>query len=106
VRAAAVRRTAFAAGAWKLRMGAGELDSLAINAAWALHNLIVLAAAIGAACERPQVRAAQRVPARLPAMLRFADGTTAAAETRDLGRDGASVTLRAPVPMSQREQLW
>ena len=103
---AAVNLTAIAAGAWKLRMGDGELDSLAINAAWALHNLIVLAAAIGAACERPQVRAAQRVPARLPAMLRFADGTTAAAETRDLGRDGASVTLRAPVPMSQREQVW
>jgi len=103
---AAVNLAAIASGAWKLRMGDGELDSLAINAAWALHNLIVLAAAIGAACERPQVRAAQRVPARLPAMLRFADGTTAAAETRDLGRDGASVTLRGVVPMSEREQVW
>jgi cellulose synthase (UDP-forming) len=103
---ASVNLTAIAAGAWKLRMGDGELDSLAINAAWALHNLIVLAAAIGAACERPQVRATQRVPARMPAMLRFADGTTAAAETRDLGRDGASVTLRGPVPISEREQVW
>src|SRR5438477_12868242 len=75
----AVNLAALAAGAWKLRMGQGDLDSLAINAAWALHNLIILGAAVGAAGERPQVRAAQRVPARLPAMLRFSDGTTAAA---------------------------
>src|SRR5439155_1575747 len=102
----AVNLAALAAGAWKLRTGQGDLDSLAINAAWALHNLIILGAAVGAACERPQVRAAQRVPARLPAMLRFSDGTTAAAETRDLGRDGASITLRAPATLSRREQLW
>jgi len=103
---AVVNLAALAAGAWKLRTGQGDLDSLAINAAWALHNLIILGAAVGAACERPQVRAAQRVPARLPAMLRFSDGTTAAAETRDLGRDGASITLRAPATLSRREQLW
>jgi len=103
---AAVNLAALAAGSWKLRTGQGDLDSLAINAAWALHNLIILGAAVGAACERPQVRAAQRVPARLPAMLRFSDGTTAAAETRDLGRDGASITLRAPATLSRREQLW
>ena len=102
----AVNLAALAAGAWKLRTGQGDLDSLAINAAWALHNLIILGAAVGAACERPQVRAAQRVPARLPAMLRFSDGTTAAAETRDLGCDGASITLRAPATLSRREQLW
>jgi hypothetical protein len=66
----------------------------------------LLAAVIAAACERPQVRAAQRVPARLPAMVRFSDGTTAAAETRDLGRDGASIALRGPVHMSAREKVW
>jgi len=103
---AAVNLAALAAGGWKLRTGQGDLDSLAINAAWTLHNLIILGAAVGAACERPQVRAAQRVPARLPAMLRFSDGTTAAAETHDLGRDGAGITLRAPALLSRREQLW
>src|SRR3954454_6762217 len=93
---AAVNATAIAAGVWKLRNGEGDLDSLAINVAWALHNLIMLAATIAAACEQPQIRSAQRVPARIPAMLRFNDGSTATAETRDLGRDGLSVTLRAP----------
>ncbi|HZR07011.1 MAG TPA: UDP-forming cellulose synthase catalytic subunit [Myxococcales bacterium] len=103
---AVVNLAAIAAGAWKLRTGEGDLDSLIINVAWALHNLIILSAAIAAACERPQVRSAQRVPARLAAMLRFADGTTAAAETRDLGRDGASVTLRAPADVRPREPVW
>jgi cellulose synthase (UDP-forming) len=103
---AAVNVAALAAGFWKLHNGEGDLDSLAINVAWAVHNLIMLAATIAAACERPQVRAAQRVPARLPAMLRFEDGTTAAGDTRDLGRDGVSITLRAPVPLSRRERVW
>jgi cellulose synthase (UDP-forming) len=71
-----------------------------------VHNLIMLAATIAAACERPQIRSAQRVRAHLPAMIRFEDGTTAAADTRDLGRDGASITLRAPVPLSRRERVW
>ena len=66
----------------------------------------MLAATIAAACERPQVRSGERVPARLPAMLRFSDGTTAAAETRDLGRDGLSVTLRAPAAISRRQDIW
>ena len=103
---AAVNLAAIAAGAWKLRTGEGDLDSLIINVAWALHNLIILSAAVAAACERPQVRSSHRVPARLPAMLRFADGTTAAAETRDLGRAGASVSLRAPLDLSPREPVW
>src|SRR3954465_7157724 len=103
---AAVNLASLAAGAMKLRTGEGDLDSLAINMAWALHNLIMLAAAIAAACERPQIRSAQRVPARIPAMLRFNDGSTATAETRDLGRHGPSVTLRAPVALSRREDVW
>jgi cellulose synthase (UDP-forming) len=100
-----VNVAAICAGALKLSGGGGEIDSLAINMAWALHNLIVVAATIGAACERPQVRSAQRVPARLPAMLRLADGSTAAAETRELGRDGLSLMLRSRPPVSRREDV-
>jgi len=103
---AAINVAAIAGGVYKLRTGKGELDSLVINVAWAMHNLVILAATIAAACERPQVRAAHRVPARLPAMLRFADGTTARCETRDLGRDGASLVLPAAVRLPRREQVW
>src|SRR3954469_13884775 len=103
---AAVNLASLAAGAMKLRAGEGDLDSLVINMAWALHNLIMLDAAIAAACERPPIRPRQRVPARIRAMLRFNDGSTATAETRDLGRDGLSVTLRAPVALSRREDVW
>lgn len=103
---ALVNLAAIAAGLWKLQAGTGELDSLAINVAWALHNLVILAATISAACERPQIRTAQRVPARLPAMLRFSDGTTAACETRDLGRDGLSVVLQGKPFLSRRERVW
>src|SRR3954469_5017871 len=103
---AAINVAAIAGGVYKLRTGKGELDSLVINVAWAMHNLVILAATIAAACERPQVRAAHRVPARLPAMLRFADGTTARCETPDLGRDGASLVLPAALRLPRREQVW
>jgi len=103
---AIVNLAAIGGGAYKLRTGKGDLDSLVINVAWALHNLIVLSAVIAAAVERPQVRAAHRVSARLPAMLRFADGTTARCETRDLGRDGVSVVLPARVRLPRTEPVW
>lgn len=101
---AAINLAAIAAGVVKLRSGA-ELDSLAINVLWALHNLVILAGTIAAACERPQVRAAQRVQVRLPAMLRLADGRTLRCRTRDLGRDGASIRLVAPARFAQRERV-
>ena len=103
---ALVNVAAIAAGALRFQARAGDLDSLAINLAWALHNLAVLAATIAAACERPQSRTAQRVPVRLPAMLRFSDGTTAACETRDLGRDGLSLAVPGKPILARRERVW
>ena len=103
---AAVNAAALAAGAYRLVTGRGDVDSLAINLTWALHNLVILSAAIAVACERPQVRESQRVPVRLPAMLRFANGRTARGETVDLGRAGAGIALAAAVPVSHRQRVW
>ena len=103
---AAVNLAAITAGCLRMWHGNGELDSLAINVAWAVHNLVILSAAIAVACERPQVRGSQRVPLRLPAMLRFADGTTMRCETRDLGRAGAGVVLPAKLRAGQRDRVW
>ncbi|HWE25304.1 MAG TPA: UDP-forming cellulose synthase catalytic subunit [Myxococcales bacterium] len=103
---AAVNVAALAAGISKLSLGTSDVDSLAINLTWAVHNLIILAAAIAAACELPQVRSSHRVPVELPAMLRFNDGRTMRCETRDLGRDGASVVLPVEPRLSHHERVW
>ena len=103
---AATNLAALLAGVWKLVSGGGEVDSLAINLTWALHNLVILSAAIAVACERPQARESQRVPVRVPAMLRFADGRTARGETVDLARDGASIALASAAPLSRQQRVW
>jgi cellulose synthase (UDP-forming) len=97
---------ALGAGGWRLWIGAGEVDSLIVNVAWALHNLVVLAATLAAACERRQVRASPRVAARLPGMLRLRDGRTARCETRDLALTGARVALQAERPLARGERVW
>jgi cellulose synthase (UDP-forming) len=101
---AAVNIAAVTAGLTQLWGGAGELDALAINVAWAVHNLVVLAAALAVACERRQLRASHRVPARLPALLR-ARGGTVGAETLDLSRGGALVRVAAPLAKGERVAL-
>jgi cellulose synthase (UDP-forming) len=97
---------ALAAGAIRLWTGAGEIDALAINVAWALHNVVVLAATLAVACERVQRRATPRVPARLPAMLRLGDGRTVRCETRDLALGGGRVALAADTPLRRGERVW
>ncbi|MFL5276877.1 MAG: UDP-forming cellulose synthase catalytic subunit [Myxococcales bacterium] len=103
---ALVNLAAISAGAFRLRLGAADADSLAINVAWAVHNLVVLFAAIAVACERPQLRAVHRTPVRLAAMLRLADGKTVRGHTVDLGRDGASVSLVLKPDVVRRERVW
>ena len=103
---ATVNLAAIAAGIWRLRLGAADADSLAINVAWALHNLIVLFAAIAVACERPQLRAVHRTPVRVAAMLRLADGKTIRGHTVDLGREGASVAFVVKPQVVRRERVW
>jgi len=103
---ALVNFAAIAAGAWRLRLGAADADSLAINVAWAVHNLVVLFAAIAVACERPQLRAVHRTPVRVAAMLRLADGKTIRGHTVDLGREGASVAFVVKPQVVRRERVW
>jgi cellulose synthase (UDP-forming) len=106
----ALNLAALGAGAWRLWTGAGELDSLAINVAWALHNLVILAATLSAACERPQQRASPRVATRLPAMLRVAasteGGRTVRCETIDLSRGGARVRVAGPSSLARGQRVW
>ncbi|MFL5272862.1 MAG: UDP-forming cellulose synthase catalytic subunit, partial [Anaeromyxobacteraceae bacterium] len=97
---------ALGAGGWRLWMGAGEVDSLVVNVAWALHNLVVLFATLAAACERRQVRASPRIAARLPGMLRLRDGRTVRCETRDLSLTGLRLELAAARSLGRGERVW
>ncbi|BDG08354.1 UDP-forming cellulose synthase catalytic subunit [Anaeromyxobacter paludicola] len=90
---AGLNGAALVAGGWRLWTSAGDWDALAINLAWVLHNLVVLAACLGAACERRQVRASPRVPARLPAVLSVAGHAPVACEAVDLSRGGLRLEM-------------
>jgi cellulose synthase (UDP-forming) len=103
---AALNVAALSAAGWRLWHGAGELDALAINVAWALHNLVMLAATIALACERPQRRTSPRVAVQLPGMLRLRDGRTVRCETRDLAVSGGSLELAASAPLARGERVW
>jgi cellulose synthase (UDP-forming) len=103
---AAANLAAIAAGGLRLWTGAGEVDALAINLAWAFHNVVVLAATMAAACERVQRRASPRVTARLAGMLRLGDGRTLRCETRDLALGGGRVELAADTALERGERVW
>ena len=103
---AVINLAAVGAGLARFSTGSGDLDSLAINVAWAVHNLIILAGTIAAACEKPQIRGTERVPLKLPAMLRLGDGRTVRCRTRDLGRDGAALRVPPSVRLARRERVW
>ncbi len=89
----ALNLTALAGGAWRAWNGGSQPDALAINVIWAIHNLVILAAALAAACERRQRRASPRIPARLPIALRLGDGSSLACVTLDVSRGGVRVEM-------------
>jgi cellulose synthase (UDP-forming) len=101
----AANLAALGAAGWRLAGGTTELDALGINVAWALHNLVILAATLAAACERREVRASPRVAARVPVRLRLGDGTVAAGETEDVGRDGARISAIGVPRLFRGERL-
>ncbi len=89
---AAVNVAALAAAAWRLSVGTGEADALAINVVWAVHNLVILSATLAAACERRQVRATPRVRSRIPAVVQLGREAVRC-ETVDLSRGGACLEM-------------
>ncbi len=89
----ALNLVALGAAGWQLWLGVGEVDALAINIAWTIHNLVILSATLAVACERRQLRGSARVTARLPALLRPAQGRAVQCRTVDLSRGGASLEM-------------
>ncbi len=81
------------AGLFKLAAGSAATDVLAVNLAWTVYNLVLIAAALAVAFERRQRRESPRVAVELPAMLRLADGSTLCCRTVNLSRGGAQLAL-------------
>jgi cellulose synthase (UDP-forming) len=78
-----------------------ETGVLAMNLVWLSYNVLLLAAAVLAAVDRPQKRGLPRLPAHLPARVSWElDGRTIAVEgvAVDLSEGGAGILLRDPVP--------
>jgi len=70
-----------------------QLDTLALNLAWAGFSLILLLAAVSVARETRQARQEIRLQARLPVTVHFASGHVAKGETTDISMGGAAVDL-------------
>jgi cellulose synthase (UDP-forming) len=92
---------AVAVGVVRLAFGRGQFDSVAVNAVWALHNLILIAAVLSVAWEQRQVRASPRIAVKIPAMLRLESGETVACRTLDLARSGARLSVPAGPPLER-----
>ncbi|MCK6426208.1 MAG: UDP-forming cellulose synthase catalytic subunit [Burkholderiaceae bacterium] len=73
----------------------GQPGTVAVNAAWAAYNLLLLGAALGVAHERRQVREAHRVEGALPVRLAWPDGGMIACRTHDYAFGGLAVRLPA-----------
>jgi cellulose synthase (UDP-forming) len=80
-------------GLWRLGLDRVPFDSVMINVAWAIYNIVVLGAAIAVAFELKQRRAVTRIDVRVPAMMRLASGHTISSETLDLSRGGAMLSV-------------
>jgi cellulose synthase (UDP-forming) len=72
-----------------------EKDAYFFNVSWAVANLVLLAAALLVAWERPQRRAHERVAISAPATLR-AGGVVSPLTLTDLGLGGAAAALESP----------
>ena len=87
-----VNLTGIGFGVWHIAQGTEQVGAFAINMFWAAFNIIVLGAAIAVAWEKKQVRDANRILVRIPAMMRLQSGHTVATQTRDLSLGGALIT--------------
>ncbi|MFZ5960799.1 UDP-forming cellulose synthase catalytic subunit [Pseudomonas knackmussii] len=61
--------------AWRFAYGpADEYGTVVVSSLWVLYNLLLIGAALAVAAEARQVRRFHRVPVKLPAAVRLADG--------------------------------
>ena len=70
------------------------LNSFMLSSVWALFNLLLLAASIEVARERPQTRSSYRLDRRIPCDV-LLNGVLADGETIDLSEEGALVQLNS-----------
>lgn len=84
-------------GVVRLWLGDGhETSTIVMNMLWALHNSVMLGAAIGVGAESRQTRAAHRVPIDLPATLYLPDGRTLPCRTVNYSTTGFELRSTAP----------
>lgn len=72
-----------------------QLDTLALNLAWALFSLVLLTTAVSVARESRQARKEIRVDAALPVTVHFASGHVANGVTTDISMGGAAIRIPA-----------
>ncbi len=70
-----------------------QIDTLALNLAWAAFSLILLLAAVSVARETRQARQEIRLRAQLPVTVHFASGHVAKGTTSDISMGGAAIDL-------------
>lgn len=73
-----------------------DIQVLLLNMAWAFFNLIVLLGAIVVALEARQIRSQVRIPLKVPAIARFADGAALPLVSEDISMGGAQFHYPSP----------
>ena len=94
---------------WRFYYGpSNEYGTVIVSSLWVIYNLLLIGAALAVAAEVRQVRRFQRVPVKLPAALRLADGHLYPGLLYDYSDSGAGIELesaRALAPDTQVQLL-
>ncbi|OZI21151.1 UDP-forming cellulose synthase catalytic subunit [Bordetella genomosp. 9] len=98
------------AGLTMLALGHGDADvttTICINLAWTVYNIIITSASVAVAAESRQLRNDPRVAAKLPAMVKLANGKTVVCETSDFSQTGLGLLLPdgANVPLHDKVHI-
>lgn len=82
-----------------------ELDTVIMNVAWTVFNLIILGACLGVAREVHQMRAYHRVRTRLPAELNLVSGENVPCELVDFSESGVGLHAPSGLHLATRERI-
>jgi cellulose synthase (UDP-forming) len=92
---------------WRLCYGPpAERATVVVSALWVLYNLLIVGAAMAVAAEARQIRQNHRVPTRLPAALRLADGRLFGGELLDYSSGGAGLELPLELGLAAGTPVW